>query len=131
MKQAQKGFTLIEIMIVVVIIGIIAAVAFPQYEQYVREARRTAAMGCLMEQAHFMERFYSANMTYAGANPNPTCIQENEITQFYAFGVANLGAATYTLNANPIGVQAADRCGNLSVNEAGNRLAAGGANCWR
>lgn len=129
MKQAQKGFTLTEILIVVTIIGILSAIAIPQYQEYVLSARRTAAMGCLMEQAHFMERFYSTNMTYVGAVP-PAC--PGEVTQFYNVPPpGNLGAATYTLNANPTGVQAADRCGNLSVNEAGNRLAAGGANCWR
>lgn len=128
MKQRQAGFTLIEVMIVVTIIGILASVALPAYQEHVRSARRTAAMGCLMEQTHFMERFYSANMTYAGAAP-AAC--PGEVTQFYAFNVGNLGATTYTLTANPAGDQASDRCGNLSVNETGNRTAAGGANCWR
>lgn len=129
MKQRQAGFTLIELMIVVTIIGILAAVVFPAYQEHVRSARRTAAMGCLMERTHFMERFYSANMTYVGAAP-PAC--PGEVTQFYNIAPpANLTATTYTLAANPIGAQAGDRCGNLSVNETGNRQAAGGANCWQ
>jgi type IV pilus assembly protein PilA len=45
LKQAQKGFTLIELMIVVAIIGILAAIALPQYQTYVAKSQVSRVMG--------------------------------------------------------------------------------------
>ena len=63
-RTRHTGFTLIEVMIVVAVIGILAAIAYPSYQESVTKTRRSAAQGCLVEMAQFMERFYTTNMRY-------------------------------------------------------------------
>jgi len=98
-----KGFTLIEIMVVVAIVGILVTIALPAYNEHVRSSRRAAIQACLMDQVHFMERFYSANMTYANAAP-PAC--QGGAAGFYNMDIPVRTATTYTLTATATGDQA-------------------------
>lgn len=60
----NKGFSLIELMIVIAIIGVISAVAFPSYTSYMEKSRRADAKIALTKMASIQERYYLQNSTY-------------------------------------------------------------------
>ena len=55
-RAAGRGFTLIELMIVVAIVAILAAIAYPSYREHVVKSRRATAQSCLLEMAQFEAR---------------------------------------------------------------------------
>jgi len=133
---AQRGFTLIELMVVVAIVAILAGLAISGYDYAIRKARRGAAQGCLGERAQFMERFYTTNLRYdqnlAGvAVVLPACT--TDVGDFYAGGpVGGFAAAptatAFTLQMIPQGAQTKEACGTMSINQVGTKTPA--ANCW-
>lgn len=128
----QKGFTLIELMIVVAIIGILAAVAYPSYQESVAKSRRADAQRTLVEAEQYMRRYFSAKDTFenvtlpaglvtsprAGSGAAAYNIELIEGGAVVATTTA-ASASTFTLRATRTGSMAADRCGDLSVTNTG------------
>lgn len=102
MKQVQKGFTLIELMIVVAIIGILAAVAIPAYSNYTKKAKFTEVVQATQAIKTGIEACYSdmgdMNLCYAGTNgvPNPV---DGAMTQASYAALASGGPVSPTTGA--------------------------------
>jgi type IV pilus assembly protein PilE len=104
MVRQQRGFTLIEIMIVVAIIAILAAVAIPNYRDYVTRGRVVEATAGLADARTKMEQYFQDNRTYptgcviAPAAPSATDVQLQALQNF-TLGCAFAGGNTYTVTA--------------------------------
>lgn len=130
-RRSSRGFTLIELMIVVAIIGLLASIALPAYNSYVMRGYRATAKACISEHAQAMERWYTSNLTYTGANPVLGCRTESNMDSRYNFVLAITGGGSgYTITANPTAVQADTECGALSMTHTGTKSANDPNKCW-
>ena len=126
MKQ-QRGFTIIELLIVMVILGILVAIALPAYNDYTQRAKITEAFTALSDFRVRMEQFYQDNRRYDGAGlngcgvsaPNSKyftflCAPGLAPSQTYtitATGIANQGLTNFVYTLNETNVQATTSLG--------------------
>lgn len=137
-----KGFTLLELLIVVAIMGILASVALPAYQNSVVRSGRAEAKTELLQVASDQERYFSNFNTYVDdALPlnAPVVAGRDRTTQnaFYAISVAACGTGAITncfvATATAQNAQTEDSCTTLTISDTGARGATGDTTneCWQ
>lgn len=130
-----RGFTLIELMIVIAIIAVIAAIAIPAYSDYVTRSKRADAKAGLVAFQLAQEKYRANNPTYAPAAS--VGLPSLSPDRYYTIGVSGaVSATTYQLTATPTPAQTDPECGTLIIDQDGNKFATGTAanaleTCWQ
>jgi type IV pilus assembly protein PilE len=143
----MRGFTLIEIMMVIAIIGILAAIALPGYEQYVTRSKRGLAKSAIVQVMDRQAQFFVDNKRFAtdltdlgygedgfGINRSGKEVASTSADRVYVVQLAS-GASTmaFTMEAVPQLSQATKdaKCGTLQITHTGVKSVTGtGTDCW-
>jgi type IV pilus assembly protein PilE len=136
-QPSKKGFTLVELMIVIAIVAILVAIAIPSYSRYVRKANRGEAQQLLMNWANNQEIWRANHTGYATTGELP--VPNHDKYTFYRRVTGNTcatdntaSATQYSLVACTIGDQAKDEdrgspCTALTLDQSN---AKSPASCW-
>lgn len=133
-KLENRGFSLIELMIVVAIVGVLAAIGVPQYNEYMIKGKLAEAFSQLNSLSLRMEQYYQDNRNYGSTNCGIAAPASPTVQYFtYSCALTNSGQGfTYTAT----GSTAAGF--TYTINEAGTRnttavpsgWSGSNANCW-
>lgn len=131
-RKTLSGFTLIELMIAVVVLSIISIIALPSFRDNIRQGRRLEARSLLLENAQFMERFFTENNRYNlrvdGTTPValPILASPRNGAALYTISfdtLAPLSADSFNIRADPVagGAMDGDACGTYFLSNIGGR----------
>ncbi|MBV8666851.1 MAG: type IV pilin protein [Burkholderiaceae bacterium] len=145
-RADRRGFTMIELMIVLVVIGVLTAIALPSYKRSVMKSNRGAAKTALLDLAAREEKFFSLNNTYSSAitdlygaattltfplNAPLSGTAQYTIAAPTVTAATGTTPATFSITATPTGSQVGDTCGSYTINSVGQQTVSGTATgCW-
>ncbi|HEZ4380705.1 TPA: type IV pilin protein [Neisseria meningitidis] len=125
MKNVQKGFTLLELMIAVAILGILTLITYPSYKTYIRRVRLSEVRTTLLHNAQTMERYYRQKGTFE--HYNQTKLEQNE---YFDITLSEVSPDHFTLKATPNPTTNDGETCVVTLNDGGTLSAAGnGQSC--
>ncbi|HEZ1730923.1 TPA: type IV pilin protein [Neisseria meningitidis] len=125
MKNVQKGFTLLELMIAVAILGILTLITYPSYKTYIRRVRLSEVRTTLLHNAQTMERYYRQKGTFATYDKNK--LKQNE---YFDITLSEVSPDHFTLQAVPDPATNEGETCIVTLNDGGTLSAAGnGQSC--
>jgi type IV pilus assembly protein PilE len=143
----SRGFSLIELMIVVAVVAILASLATANYRSYMLRTNRNEGRIALMQIQAAQEKYFLQNNTYAttmaqvvapttGGGLGVTSLTAGGVTPngYYTISLPAATATTYTALATATGAQANDKpalCRTFSINDQGVRSPADSSGCWK
>lgn len=133
MQPSARGFTLIEVMIVVAVVAILSAIAYPSYQEYVRRSHRSAAQAFMLDVAARQQQRLIDMRSYAADLATLRVAPPADVASRYDFAIALVAGPPpgFGLTAAPKGGQAQDKCGTLSLNNTGSKTVSTAATgCW-
>lgn len=105
--KTQKGFTLIELMVVVAIVGILASIAIPAYTSYVLRGKLTEATTELSTMRVKLEQYFQDNRSYEGACAAGT-VAPLPAGKYFTYTCPTLTASAFTVTATGVGARGTD-----------------------
>lgn len=134
MVESSRGFSLIELMIVVAIVAILGAIGYPSYQRYLLSSHRVEAKEMLLDAANRQETYFMDFNQYASAAAALNMVDVSDSGYYHL--VISAAGSSYILFATASGTQGSDSdCIFFSIDQDGVRLAenlAGNQNdeCW-
>ena len=131
-RNPRRGFTLIEVMIVVAIVAVLAAIALPSYQNYIKRAHRSAVESLMLDLANREQQYLLDQRSFLGGGASAVTTLLSpvpvppEVSPYYDVTIAAAAGPppTFTITAAPKAGTTMAGDGNLMLDQAGTKLPA-------